>query len=104
MAVSFVVIFPSEEEKAYKPNPSIHEGALAALHAPADRSIFVSDSAKDLHGAAALGMATCLFGSQPIDRSSELPAGSLHLLDPRGFPAALRQYSSTGRLRSADAG
>ena len=104
LAAYFDVIVTSEDVKAYKPNPSIYEAALRALHAPADRSIFVSDSAQDLHGAAALGMATCLFGSQPIDRSSELPAGSLHLLDPRGFPAALRQYSSTGRLRSADAG
>jgi len=103
LAPYFDVIVTSEDVESYKPNAPIYQKALESLGAPAERTLFVSDSAQDLRGAAALGMATCLFGRPLIDTSSDLPEGSLHLADPRGLAAILEQFAATGRFPQADA-
>ena len=59
----FDVIVTSEDVESYKPNAPIYQKALESLGAPAERTLFVSDSAQDLRGAAALGMA----GVRPVD-------------------------------------
>jgi HAD superfamily hydrolase (TIGR01509 family) len=98
LAPYFDAIVTSEDVNSYKPNAPIYEKALHALGASAERSLFVSDSAQDLRGAAALGMATCLFGQQFIDVSNELPGGSLRLEDPRQLGGVLRRFAATGRF------
>src|SRR6266513_1961680 len=90
-----LAIVTSEDVKSYKPNPPIYQAALRSLKAPADRSMFVSDSAQDLRGASSLGMATCLFGNPTIDASRELPEDALQVADPRRFPAILREFAET---------
>ncbi len=102
LAPYFDVIVTSEDVRSYKPNPPVYEAALRSLGAAADRSIFVSDSAQDLRGAAALGMATCLFASRLVDLSNNLPGRSIRLRDPGDFAVVLRRYAATGRFLSRD--
>lgn len=102
LAPYFQAIVTSEDVRSYKPNAPIYERALRALGASPSRTLFVSDSAQDLRGAADLGMATCLLGRPPIDVSSDLPSGSMHLYEPRQLPAILQQYARTGEFRIAD--
>lgn len=102
LAPYFDVIVTSEDVRAYKPNPEMYQAALRSLHASPARSIFVSDSPLDLHGAAALGMATCLFNRQLVESPGDLPPGSLLLSDPRGLVEPLRRFASTGRLHASD--
>src|SRR5438046_6113973 len=95
LALYFDAIVTSEDVKSYKPNPPVYQAALRSLKAPADRSMFVSDSAQDRRGASSLGMATCLFGNPTIAQSRELPEGALQVADPRRFPAILREFAET---------
>lgn len=93
------VVVTSEDVHSYKPNPPIYEAALRAMGAPAGQSIFVSDSAQDLQGASALGMATCLFGRQVVDASRDLPKGTIRMSDPRELVSVLRGFAATRRFR-----
>jgi 2-haloalkanoic acid dehalogenase type II len=92
LGLYFDAIVTSEDVRSYKPNPPIYEAALRSLKASARESLFVSDSAQDLRGASALGMATCLFGNPTIDASVALPDGALQVQDPRHFPTVLREF------------
>jgi FMN phosphatase YigB (HAD superfamily) len=91
----------SEDVRSYKPNAPIYERALRALEASPSRTLFVSDSAQDLRGAAELGIATALLGRPLIDVSSDLPAGSFRLTEPRQLSQILQQYARTGEFRPA---
>ena len=104
LAPYFRAIVTSEDVRSYKPNPPIYERALGALGASASRTLFVSDSAQDLRGAANLGMSTCLLGRPLIDVSGDLPAGSLHVSQPGQLPAILQEYARTGEFRRAETG
>jgi 2-haloalkanoic acid dehalogenase type II len=101
LAPYFQAIVTSEDVRSYKPNAPIYERALRALGASPSQTLFVSDSAQDLRGAAELGMATALLGRPLIDVSKDLPPGSLHLSEPRQLPAILEQYARTGEFRTA---
>jgi 2-haloalkanoic acid dehalogenase type II len=101
LAPYFKAIVTSEDVRSYKPNAPIYERALRALGASPSRTLFISDSAQDLRGAADLGMATALLGRPLIDVSNELPSGSLHLAEPRQLPAILQQFARTGEFRPA---
>jgi HAD superfamily hydrolase (TIGR01549 family) len=101
LAPYFQAIVTSEDVRSYKPNAPIYERALRALEASPSRTLFVSDSAQDLRGAAELGIATALLGRPLIDVSSDLPAGSFRLTEPRQLSQILQQYARTGEFRPA---
>jgi len=69
----------SEDARAYKPDSLIYYVALEAMGADASMSLFVSDSALDLQGAAALGMGTVQIVRQFLPHEPAVPAGCVRL-------------------------
>ncbi len=87
----FDTIITSEAVRAYKPNPRIYLAALRTLGAEPDRSLFVSDTALDLVGAAEVGMRTALLRRDLLTEAVDLPRGSLRLSSPSELSAVLRK-------------
>jgi 2-haloalkanoic acid dehalogenase type II len=90
----FDVIVTSENARAYKPNRRIYDAALQALGAKPNRSVFISDAALDLQGAAALGMHTVLLGQSFVTEPKDLPRGSVRVPDPADLPRALTRLAA----------
>lgn len=65
----FRQIFVSGELKVIKPQPAIFEHALAAIGEPAERCLFIDDSAANIAGAEAVGLRTHHFtGAAGLER------------------------------------
>lgn len=63
----FRAIFVSGELRLIKPDPAFYRHALAAIGAPAERCLFIDDSAKNVAAAKALGLHGHLFaGAAPL--------------------------------------
>jgi len=95
----FAAIVNSESVRAYKPNPRIYKAALVALGAEACDSLFVSDTALDLRGAAAVGMRTAFMPRGLISERQDLPSGAMHLSSPRDLNGIIQELSSQPRHR-----
>jgi 2-haloalkanoic acid dehalogenase type II len=89
----------SEEVGAYKPHPRIYEAALESLDAAPERTLFVSDSAADLRGAAALGIATAHVRRDFDTGGGRLPARTIRLRDLQEVRAIVRRFPHVGRFR-----
>jgi FMN phosphatase YigB (HAD superfamily) len=91
----------SEAVGAYKPNARIYREALKTLHAKPKESLFVSDAALDLQGAANIGMAGAwiprsLLPELGVAAGSTAILSSLRDLDEIvGRLARLGQFGST---------
>jgi 2-haloalkanoic acid dehalogenase type II len=57
VGVEFDIVSTAERAGWYKPNPEPYELALEELSVPADRTLFVSGSGRDVPGATDVGMA-----------------------------------------------
>lgn len=96
--VYFDFVTTSEEARAYKPNPRVYRAAMERMEAPADRSIFVSDSPLDLLGAAAVGMG-CAWLSRHADKEEEVvPKGTVRLRRPSDLNQVLLRFADSGRF------
>ena len=89
----FGAIITSEAVRAYKPNPRIYRAALEALGARPHDSVFVSDTALDLQGAAAVGMRTALLPRGLLSESSKLPPDAVRLSTPQDLRDVLVAWS-----------
>jgi len=93
LADYFGAIITSESVRAYKPSPRIYNAACQALGADAHQSLFVSDTALDLRGAAAIGMRTAFLPQALLSEPVDLPSDVIHLSRPRDLNAILQQLS-----------
>src|SRR3990172_1559308 len=91
----FDVVVTSESVRAYKPRRPIYMAALQALRADPGWSFFVSDTALDLSGAAAVGMRTVFLPRRLLSRPTDLPAGAIVLKHPSDLCDALREFVAT---------
>ncbi len=82
----------SEDARAYKPDSRIYHAALEAMGAEASMSLFVSDSALDLQGAAALGMGTVHIVRQFLPHEPKVPAGCVRLETLRELDEVVSGY------------
>jgi len=98
MALSRYFVTTSEAVKAYKPNPAVYRAALASLGAAPRNSLFVSDSALDLEGAHAVGMASVWFHRRPPDNAGRLPPGALQVTQPTELNRVLVRFAESGRF------
>lgn len=90
----------SEAVGAYKPNARIYREALNALHAKPKESLFVSDAALDLQGAASIGMAGAWI-SRGLLPEVETPARSTIILSSlRDVDGLVGRFSRLGRFAS----
>ena len=94
----FDAVVVSETVRAYKPHPRIYREALRAVRAPAERSVFVSDSAVDLYGAVALFMEPVLVPRPFAPDAGDPPEGTRRLRSMRDLDAVLERFSRTGRF------
>ena len=98
LARYFDSVTTSEAVKAYKPNPAVYRAALASLGAAPRNSLFVSDSALDLEGAHAVGMASVWFHRRPPDNAGRLPPGALQVTQPTELNRVLVRFAESGRF------
>jgi 2-haloacid dehalogenase len=90
LSTFFDAIVTSEFVRSYKPNPRIYEAALTALGAKAGQSIFVSDTALDLRGAAAVGIRTAFLPRNLLSSDPALPPETYVLASPRDLNGILQ--------------
>jgi FMN phosphatase YigB (HAD superfamily) len=93
----FDCVVTSEDAKAYKPNPRIYHAALKAMGAEPSRSLFVSDSALDLEGAAAVGMGTVHIARRFLPHQGTFPAGCVKLGTIRELDRVVSAYPGSAR-------
>jgi 2-haloalkanoic acid dehalogenase type II len=102
LAKYFDAIITSEEIRAYKPDPRLYVAAAETLRARPENCLFVSDTALDLRGAAALGMRTAYLPRRLLSQDADLPNNAVHLARPAELIDILRNSKpgASGRGRS----
>ena len=96
---SFDSVIVSEEVRAYKPDPRIYRAALKALEAEASASLFVSDAALDLRGAAKLGLGAAWIRRGLVPDSVKPPPQTLVLKSLQDVERIVAGYAKSGRFR-----
>ena len=94
----FDSVITSEEVGSYKPDCRIFQAALNGLHAIPNESLFVSDSARDLEGAAAVGLATALIPRAFPSDATKVPSAAIVLTRLPDIDAIIDQFAKTGRF------
>ena len=94
----FDFVTTSEEVRAYKPNPKVYRAAMDRMNAPADRSLFVSDSPLDLVGAAAVGMGCAWLSRVAGEEQEAVPRGTVRLRRPSDLNRVLLQFVGSRRF------
>jgi HAD superfamily hydrolase (TIGR01509 family) len=94
----FDVVTASEEVRSYKPDARIYRAALEALRAPPSESLFVSDSALNLEGAASVGIAGAWIPRGLLPELTEPPPGTSVLSSLRDLERIIRRFSRSGRF------
>jgi 2-haloacid dehalogenase len=97
----FDFVITSEEVRAYKPSPRVYRAAMDRIKAPADCSIFVSDSPLDLLGAAAVGMGCAWLSRSSGGEPEVLPEGTVRLRRPSDLNPVLVRFRDSGRFAQA---
>ena len=95
---SFDSVTISEEARSYKPDSRIYQMALETCGAKASESLFVSDSALDLQGAASLGIAGALIRRNLLPDLARPPPRAAVLSDLRDVRDLVDAYSKSGRF------
>jgi 2-haloalkanoic acid dehalogenase type II len=96
----FDSVTASEAVRAYKPDARIYRAALKALGArPAD-SLFVSDAALDLQGAATLGMSGVWIPRGFLPEGTEIPPRTPTMSSLRELTEIVRRFKRAGRSSS----
>ena len=94
----FDSVTTSEASRAYKPNPVVYQQALDSLSAEPGRSLFVSDSILDLHGAHAVGMHSVWFRRNQTESAMGLPPRAVSVSHPRELNKVLSRFRETGKV------
>jgi 2-haloalkanoic acid dehalogenase type II len=94
----FDAVTASEEVRSYKPDTRIYRAALKALRAKAPQSLFVSDSALDLKGAASIGIAGAWISRGLLPEVTPTPPGTAVLSSLRDLEGIIRRFSRSGRF------
>jgi 2-haloalkanoic acid dehalogenase type II len=89
----------SENVRSYKPDSRIYRVALETCGAKASESLFVSDSALDLQGAASLGIAGALIRRNLLPDLAKPPPRAAVLPDLRGVRDLVDAYSRVGQFQ-----
>src|SRR3989442_1714750 len=89
---------PSEAVRSYKPDPGIYRSALKALKARPSESLFVSDAALDLQGAASLGIAAAWIRRSLLPDLAKPPPSTLVLSRIQDVDRIVKGYGKTGRF------
>lgn len=90
----------SEAVRSYKPNAGIYRAALKALRAKPAESLFVSDAALDLEGAANVGMAGALIPRGLLPELTTPPRRAAILSRLPEVEKMIGRFSRTGRFIS----
>ena len=94
----FDSVTTSERVRSYKPNPKIFRVALKSLRAKPSESLFVSDAALDLQGAANLGMGTAWIRRGLLPDLAKPPSDALILPRMEDVERIVAGYAKTGRF------
>src|SRR5438552_7284503 len=94
----FDSVTTSERVRSYKPDPKIFRVALKSLRAKPSESLFVSDAALDLQGAANLGMGTAWIRRGLLPDLAKPPADALILPRMEDVERIVAGYAKTGRF------
>lgn len=90
----------SEVVRSYKPDARIYREALKALHGKPKETLFISDSALDVQGAAAIGMAGAWIPRDLLPELAAKPPGTSVLSNLRDVDKIVGRFSRTGRFAS----
>ena len=88
----------SEAVRSYKPDPRIYRSALKALKARPSESLFVSDAALDLQGAARLGLAAAWIPRSLLPDLAKPPPSTLILSRIQDVDRIVTRHGKTGRF------
>jgi len=94
----FDAVTTSEAVGSYKPDARIYRAALKALKAKPSESLFVSDSALDLQGAADLGIGSAWIRRNLFPDLAKPPASSLTLSRIEDVDQIVTGFASTRRF------
>lgn len=94
----FEAVTASEEVRSYKPDARIYRAALEALRATPSESLFVSDSALDLEGAASVGIAGAWIPRGLLPELTVPPPETSVLSSLRDLERIIRRFSRSGRF------
>ena len=94
----FDAVTVSEEVRSYKPDARIYRAALRALRAKPAESLFVSDAALDLEGAAAVGIAGAWIPRGLLPELTTAPPQTAILSNLRDVEGIVRRFSRSGRF------
>ena len=88
LRVDFVIT--SEATRSYKPDRGIFEAALAALGAPAERTLHIGDSyEEDVVGSKGAGMAAAWLNRRGLRRPRDAPSADYEVRDLGSIPTLL---------------
>jgi len=94
----FDSVTTSEAVQSYKPDAGIYRAALKALKAKPSESIFVSDAALDLQGAASLGIGAAWIRRSLLPDLAKPPPSTLVLSRIEDMGRIVTGYAKTGRF------
>ena len=97
---SFDTVTASEAVRSYKPDARIYRAALEALRAKPADSLFVSDAALDLQGAAELGMACAWIPRGLLPELTKPPSRTAVLSSLQDVEKIVRRFAKSGRFSS----
>ena len=95
---SFDSVIVSEQVHSYKPDSRIYREAMRSVRALPEKSVFVSDSPRDLAGADGVGMFGALIPRDFPSRTGELPRGAIRLDRLSDVDTLVRGFARTGRF------
>jgi len=94
----FDSVTTSEAVRSYKPDLGIYRAALKALKARPSESLFVSDAALDLQGAARLGLAAAWIPRSLLPDLAKPPPSTLILSRIQDVDRIVTRHGKTGRF------
>jgi len=94
----FDAVISSEAVRSYKPDARIYRAALKALRAKPAESLFVSDAALDLQGAAAIGMAGAWIPRDLLPDLGTAPSRTAVLTSLHDVEKIVSRFSRTGKF------
>ncbi|HLQ42336.1 MAG TPA: HAD family hydrolase [Thermoplasmata archaeon] len=94
----FDTVTTSEAVRSYKPDPGIYRSAMKALKARPSESLFVSDAALDLQGAANLGIAAAWIRRNLLPDLTKPPPSTVVLSRIQDVDRMVGSFAKTGRF------